>query len=835
MKKVKYLNFLLLVVFNAPSIFFYASAQEKSKGVYFFREEKIEVDTEASEIFITFKEEPSSGVFAEINHYFSSYLTKPIMPESIIKGGDFYIKLLLNEVGKQQSREILDKINSYPSVLAAYPAYSQFGSKVYADGKVLIYFNDFTDLALLSSFIIQSGSQWEGELNLGKYRAWVIRLPKGHHNLFELGLTLSQNVPGVFLAQPNFISEMKNHYLPNDSFFNSQWFLNQISDADIDAPEAWDLTTGSSSIVVGVLDGDGYDVSHPDFVGKLSSPYDAVNDNNNPSPILDFESHGTPCAGLVAGATDNSLGVASVGFNIRVCPIRIGFNQQESGSFSTSSEIIARAATHLIALEGVVAVSNSYSGGNDPARAISYEAMRTQTRGGLGAVILASTGNSGELNNEVYPCYYPFVVGVGASSSNDEKADFSNYGDSTDVVAPGVSTLTIDNSGESGFNGFASSNNYTFFNGTSAACPVAAGVVGLIASVNPNLNERQLTEILLSTCDKRGSTQYTNTNGYPYGTWNELMGYGRVNAFEAVQQALSTVEPGTRIISLSGTLAFGNIDVNQQSTKSFTISNLGDATLTIFSITAPVGYTLNWDEGQIPAGGSQEILVTFSPTAPQDYNGVVNISSNRTEGPNTLNITGKGTNRVLSLSGNLAFGEVEIGQSKTAILSIRNLGNQTLNISSIVLPENFTSNWNGGNVISGITQNVIITFTPVDNNEINDIITVNGNQTAGNNTINVSGVGTGTPLSLFPSLPSNIFSLFPNPVQERMSIDLSQLQGKEVFLSIVNAVGQYLFTQKVAMLQAPLYQLDVQHLNPGLYFLVISESGKKAIQPFIKD
>ena len=98
-------------------------------------------------------------------------------------------------------------------------------------------------------------------------------------------------------------------------------------------------------------------------------------------------------------------------------------------------------------------------------------------------MILASTMNDGALNATHYPANLSNVIGVGATNTSDKRASFSNYGTHTDVAAPGVSTYTLDRRGSKGYG----SSDYTNFNSTSAACPVAAGIVGLMASVNPNL------------------------------------------------------------------------------------------------------------------------------------------------------------------------------------------------------------------------------------------------------------------------------------------------------------------------------------------------------------
>ncbi|HEX8532156.1 MAG TPA: GEVED domain-containing protein, partial [Cytophagales bacterium] len=147
------------------------------------------------------------------------------------------------------------------------------------------------------------------------------------------------------------------------------------------------------------------------------------------------------------------------------------------------------------------------------------------------------------------------------------------------VVAPGVSTYTTDRSGTDGYD----AGNYTYFSGTSAACPVAAGVVGLMGSVNPSLSGSALLTNLLQSTDKAGG--YTYTSGYLYGTWNVEMGYGRVNAFKAVQKTLGppTITsfapaggPAGTSVTIYGTKLLGTTSVTFNGVSaSFTVVNAG--------------------------------------------------------------------------------------------------------------------------------------------------------------------------------------------------------------------------------------------------------------------
>lgn len=354
----------------------------------------------------------------------------------------------------------------------------------------------------------------------------------------------------TLFAQPDFTFQAQSDYVPNDNLFNQQTFLNRLNDIDIDATEAWDITRGNPNLVVAVIDGNGYDLGHADMAGKYTDPYDAVNNDNAPSATGADDNHGTPCAGLIGAATDNNLGVAGVAFGVKVMPVVIGFNLS-GGNFSTNNTIIGRATAKIAGTAGVVAVSNSWgSSGTDAAREQLYTQMRQNCRNGLGAVVLGSAGNdNGNLLR--YPGNFAGVVNVGASDQSDKRVNTdawgSNYSMAVDVVAPGLNTYTIDRTGTSGYAGGA----YGNFNGTSAACPIAAGVVGLMASVNPSLTGDEMAELLQLTAEKVGGYNYaTLLPERPLGTWHFEMGYGRVNAFNAVKAAAA---PKLAISNLNST------------------------------------------------------------------------------------------------------------------------------------------------------------------------------------------------------------------------------------------------------------------------------------------
>lgn len=362
----------------------------------------------------------------------------------------------------------------------------------------------------------------------------------------------------------------------NDPLFAQQWWLhntgqtNGVVGADINALGAYSLTFGNANIVVGITDAGGYDLNHPELAGKIVDSYRTFDELNPALPRNADSNHGTPCAGIIGARTDNGLLVASGAPNVRLLLIDIASTAPSGGSFNFTQLDISRMATRVINTPGVVALSNSWGGGTpSAAQEASFNAVRSQSRNGLGAVVLFSAGNGGT-STVGYPARAPNMIAVGSSTHVDARASYSQFGTDLDVVAPGdfasppTGILTIDRQGAAGYD----AGDVTFFGGTSASCPIAASVVGMIASVRPSLRVEQLEAILQSTTDKAGPYDYVSTPGRPFGTWNAEMGYGRVNTRKAILAALgfliNITEPSSAVVKGQPTTirwsVIGNVD-----------------------------------------------------------------------------------------------------------------------------------------------------------------------------------------------------------------------------------------------------------------------------------
>jgi len=333
--------------------------------------------------------------------------------------------------------------------------------------------------------------------------------------------------------------EMKMDYIPNDPEFISCWHLRQSTDKDIDADEAWDLLpTENPWVSVAMFDG-GLDMTMPEFVGNVDSPFNAVNGTSAIPYVNSEDKHGTACSGTIAARTNNGIGVSSVGNNfVKVMPVNIMSQVYAGGSFATTSAIQIAAVNAAMSNPNCVAIAMSYGGSNYSATLdAAFQTARTNGRGGKGMMVFASSGNGYSGTAAQYPAQYPAVWGVGATSNTDAKASFSNYGQICDISAPGVAIRTTDRLGADGYD----PSDYRSVSGTSFSCPITAAASAIIAYKNWELTDDQILSILSGTCEKVGGYTYSNDPAWPLSTRSNELGYGRINLKDAV---IATPNPG---------------------------------------------------------------------------------------------------------------------------------------------------------------------------------------------------------------------------------------------------------------------------------------------------
>lgn len=218
---------------------------------------------------------------------------------------------------------------------------------------------------------------------------------------------------------------------------------------------------------------------------------------------------------------------------------------------------------------------------------------------------------------------------------------------------------------------------------------------------------------------------------------------------DAVQVTVQSVPPPTptRIITLSGDMTFGNVAISLQLISNLTVSNNGNSPLTVTALTLPSGFSYA-NVGVVPAGGSINIPIAFSPTAAQPYSGNITVASDKTSGTNTYaasgtGFTATGTTRLISVTGNMAFGSVVVGSNLAQTLTITNSGNSALSVTGITMPSGFSGNWSGS-IASGGSQAVTVTFTPSSAANYSGNISIQSNATGGTASKAASGTGIST-------------------------------------------------------------------------------------------
>ncbi|AFL84113.1 subtilisin-like serine protease [Belliella baltica DSM 15883] len=392
---------------------------------------------------------------------------------------------------------------------------------------------------------------------------------------------------GLFKSSQPDLMEDNISACVNDLQFNTQWSLlntgqnGGTAGADIKICPAWEISTGCEDIIVAVLD-QGLE-PHEDLNNILPLRF------NTEVGIPPFGDHGMLVSGILGAERNNSIGIAGISYDSPLMDIA-------NSLMSVPGSRIARADGINWAWENQASVINN-SWGSSVIYDVIDEAIENAVingRNGLGSIVVFATGN--DSNNSIgYPSTNPHAIAVGATNRNDQRASFSNYGTGIDVVAPGqdIRTTTLNDG-------------YATVSGTSFAAPQVAGIAALILSVNPSLTQQEVRNIIESTADKVGGYNYTLGAGENSNlTWNNQMGYGRVNAEKAVKAALPTISGPDNLCSTS------SYSLQNQPTGS-TVSWSVSPTNLFSGATSGTGATVNLSPANSSVSGSATL--TFSVT-----------------------------------------------------------------------------------------------------------------------------------------------------------------------------------------------------------------------------
>jgi subtilisin family serine protease len=432
--------------------------------------------------------------------------------------------------------------------------YSQTVNKDFFDGEIYVKYNDDFAIDFSNQFVepqslIGLNEELVKEYGITQARFSFNKIPDIKlQRTVRIKFTELEKVEGLIkhfeqLPYIEYAEKMYNSpvpYTPNDlgaNLYNKAWYHYKIR-----SPQAWDITKGDSAIVVAVVD-DEIDINHIDLKDNIWTnpneiPNNGIDDDgngyiddihgwdvsdndnavfNNVNIHLD---HGTRSAGMIAAVTDNDTGVAGIGFNVSILPVKM-----------SRDNITQRAHTHIYEGLAYAAIMNpdiiNCSCGG-PTNLQTYK----NTVGFIinkGIPLIASAHNY-DNTTPIYPAAYPGVISVAATDINDKKSSFSNYGSWVDITAPGEGLLNLQKN-----------DRYAIYGGTSGAAPVVSGVASLIKSYMPTISKSDLEYCLLNYAD---TVDHLNTS------YKGKLGSGRVNAERALQ-CVDSVKKSPPIISVT--------------------------------------------------------------------------------------------------------------------------------------------------------------------------------------------------------------------------------------------------------------------------------------------
>jgi subtilisin family serine protease len=417
-------------------------------------------------------------------------------------------------------------------------------------------------------------------------------------------------VPGFHAIGPDFRYELLG--VPNDPSFGSMWGMNNtgqsggVVDADIDAPEAWDITTGSASVVVGMVDS-GIDYNHPDlndniWINTLETPGNGVDDDangfiddvrgwdwwSNDNDPADQNSHGTHTAGTVGAEGNNATGVTGVNWDVTLIALKIGgAGPSVSGAAAVSAMNYVLALKNRVTQPVNVKVTNhSWGGGGFD----SFMNGAIAQHAANGIITVCAAGNNGS-NNDSFPFYpatynQPNNISVGNHTRFNTRNSGSNFGASTvHLFAPGTDILSTVPGG-----GYSSA-----FTGTSMAAPHVAGTVALLYAAAPCASYTTVRNAILQGVDTSANYGGLCTTG------------GRLNARNALDRVVNIpAAPGQPDLdAASDNGQFNNDNITNDNTPTF---NGGGATagntVLIFANGVQVG------SGPVGAGGTWSVTTS---------------------------------------------------------------------------------------------------------------------------------------------------------------------------------------------------------------------------------
>ncbi len=467
----------------------------------------------------------------------------------------------------------------------------------------------------------------------------------------EHAIGLYEQLPFVAYAEPNYRIQLAVE--PDDPRYDELWGLHNVGqtggveDIDIDAPEAWEVTTGSPSTVVAVID-TGVDYTHPDLAGNIwvnqaeqnglpgidddgngyvddIHGYDFFNRDGDP---VDDNNHGTHVAGTIGAVGDDGFGVAGVNWDVQIMALKF-LNARGSGSVGAAIEALNYAVANG------ASISNNSWGEYNFSQAL-HDAIVDADRAGHIFVAAAGNGNfvGNPVNNDALP-FYPAsyqvdnVVSVAAIDHAGNIAEFSNYGaQSVDLGAPGVGILSTTVGG-----------GYDAFSGTSMATPHVAGVTALVRGLYPDWTHHEVIAQVVGTTDPLAALSGVTVTG---GRVNAAAAVGNPEALGPEVLAFDGPRP---IASGASVVDFGTSPPGSPVERLIGIRNVGTETLIIGEVLGvPAGFTLLAGPGSnaLAPGEQTSFTLRLDALAKGSYGGQLSIATNDAdENPLLIDIAGE--------------------------------------------------------------------------------------------------------------------------------------------------------------------------------------------------
>lgn len=503
----------------------------------------------------------------------------------------------------------------------AQPDQSRAISESFAPGRIIVMPRPGLPEPALERMLKAEGGK---SRRLGDSRLYVVAVPVGSER--AIANKLAHN-PHFKFAELDY--RVAPNLVTNDPYLGSAWHLNKIG-----APQAWDYGMGKG-VTIAILDS-GVDAAHPDLAPRLVPGWNFYDNNSN---TADVYGHGTMVAGSAAAASNNGIGVASVGGETSIMPLRV--------TDTSGAGYISMIANGIIyAADRGVRVANASFAYLPSRSSVVSAGQYMKDKGGL---VFVGAGNSG-IDEGFTPT--TSLVPVSATDGNDLKTSWSSYGNFVSLAAPGAGVYTTTKGG-----------GYSPISGTSIASPVAAGAAAVVLSVRPTLTSTQLESILFSTAVDLGSPGR-----------DSLYGYGRVNVAAAVSKALSTptsyldIEaPSISIAApLSGATVGGLAPVDVSATDNVGVTKVElrvNGNLIATDTTTPFGFS--WDTNSVSNGSVSLVATAFDAAGNAKASNAATVNVSNSTAVKTPDVTAPVVAITNPLNGSTVSGNVAIRVAAT--------------------------------------------------------------------------------------------------------------------------------------------------------------------------